>query len=167
METQYDTIQTNIYFDIFTCIDDDSTARLRMATADLESIEQEETQDNELSAVSEKIATTGKNLERQSEELAGLLREAAELEKKIEAVRVQTTQAGLVCQLVRASLSQLLQNRFFIDIVHLRLVDFLGTLNNGKRMTMLSLRRSQNKYNFFICINQVLPPCLEVKISPL
>jgi archaellum component FlaC len=105
MQSRYDAIQTDIYFDIFTRIDDDSKAKLGQASANLESIEHEEIQDDELSAVSEKIATTGKNLERQSEGLARLITEAAELEKEIEAVRAQTTQASSVCQLVRTSVT--------------------------------------------------------------
>jgi len=101
MQTRYDAIQTNIYFDIFTSLEDDSKVKLRLANDGLESVEQEETEADELSAVSKKIATTGKNLERQSGELARLISEATELEKKIETVRVQTTQASLVYQLVR------------------------------------------------------------------
>jgi hypothetical protein len=97
---RFDSIQTTVYFDIFTCLDDDSRARLRQASASLQSTDREETQDNKLTAVSETIATAGKTLERQSEALAKSLIEVAELEKNVEAVRIQTTEAGLICQLV-------------------------------------------------------------------
>ena len=101
MQNRYDAIQTNIYFDIFTCIEDDS--KLKLTSVSLETVEPEEIEVDELSAVSKKIAKTGKNLEQQSEELARLLSEATELEKRIETVRGQTTQANMVYQLVRNS----------------------------------------------------------------
>lgn len=100
LENCFDSAQTNFYFEIFTCVEDDSKARLRLASENLELLEDQETHESELPIVSEKLSTTGKSLEKQSEMLAKLLSEAAELEKEITAVRQQTVEANSVCQLV-------------------------------------------------------------------
>ena len=101
LEAQIDVTQTDVYFDIFTCIDDVSKANLSLADASLESIGHEEPQDaTGLPAVSQKISTSGKTLEQHSDTLASLLSEIAKLEKEREAVQLQTKEARMVCQLV-------------------------------------------------------------------
>lgn len=101
LETQMEATQENVYFDIFTCIDDHSKEKLSHADARLESIGHEEPQDAAgLPTVSQKISTNGKKLEGHSDTLARLLGEIEELEKQREAVQLQTKEARMVCQMV-------------------------------------------------------------------